>query len=71
MRGGIPDRNLDAMERDRKVFPGVLAALFQKADRPGYSALKVPASDIEAAIFGHPQFTTWSTQTQARGRQCD
>jgi type I restriction enzyme M protein len=37
LRGGIPNRDLDALEAYWKVFPGVRAALFKKADRPGYS----------------------------------
>jgi type I restriction enzyme M protein len=37
-----------------KVFPGVRAALFKKADRPGYAELKVAAADIKSTIFGTP-----------------
>ena len=64
LRGGIPDRDLDALERYWNVFPGVREALFKKADRPGYSELKVAAADIKATIFGHAEFTAWSTQTK-------
>ncbi|MBN8610107.1 MAG: N-6 DNA methylase [Deltaproteobacteria bacterium] len=64
LRGGIPDRDLDALERYWKVFPGVREALFKKAGRPGYSELKVAATDIKATIFGHAEFTAWSTQTK-------
>ena len=64
LRGGIPDRDLDALERYWKVFPGVRAELFRKAARPGYSLLKVAASDIKSTIFGHTEFTAWSTQTK-------
>jgi type I restriction enzyme M protein len=64
LRGGIPDRDLDALDRYWKVFPGIRAALFGKADRPGYAQLKVPPTDIEATIFGHAEFNVWSTQTK-------
>jgi len=64
LRGGIPDRDLDALDQYWKVFPGVRAALFGKADRPGYSQLRVAAADIKTTIFGHPEFTAWSTQTK-------
>jgi type I restriction enzyme M protein len=64
LRGGIPDRDLDALERYWQVFPGVREALFKKADRPGYSDLNVAAADIKTTIFGHAEFTDWSTQTQ-------
>lgn len=64
LRGGIPDRDLDALERYWKVFPSVRDALFKKAGRPGYSELKVAAADIKGTIFGHAEFTAWSTQTK-------
>ena len=62
LRGGLPNRDLDALERYWKVFPGVRSALFKKADRPGYSQLRVAAADIKSTIFGHSEFTTWSAQ---------
>jgi type I restriction enzyme M protein len=60
LRGGIPDRDIDALERYWQVIPGVRATLFKKADRSGYSQLKVAASDIKAAIFGHSEFTAFN-----------
>jgi type I restriction enzyme M protein len=63
LRGGIPDRDLDDLERYWKVFPGVREALFQ-ADRPGYAQLKVAATEIKSTIFGHAEFKAWSTQTR-------
>jgi type I restriction enzyme M protein len=64
LRGGIPGRDLDALEQYWKVFPGVREALFKKAGRPGYSELNVVATDIKSTIFGHAEFTAWSTQTK-------
>jgi type I restriction enzyme M protein len=64
LRGGIPDRDLDALQRYWDVFPGVRQALFKKAGRPGYSDLNVAAADIKTTIFGHAEFTDWSSQTQ-------
>src|SRR5713226_5588089 len=68
LRGGIPDRDIDALERYWQVVPGVRATLFKKADRPGYSQLKpalsavegVAVGDIKAAIFGHAEFTAFN-----------
>ncbi|MFO1001388.1 MAG: hypothetical protein U0936_13670 [Planctomycetaceae bacterium] len=37
LRGGIPERDIDALERYWQVFPGVRAALFQPADWNGYN----------------------------------
>jgi type I restriction enzyme M protein len=60
LRGGIPDRDIDALERYWQVIPSVRAALFKKADRSRYSQLNVAASDIKAAIFGHSEFTAFN-----------
>jgi type I restriction enzyme M protein len=70
LRGGIPDRDIDALDRYWQVIPGVRAALFKKADpaRRDYSRLKpalsvvegVAAGDIKAAIFGHAEFTAFN-----------
>lgn len=60
LRGGIPNRDIDALEHYWQVFPGVRATLFGPADRAGYSSLKVPPTEIKAAIFGHPEFTAFN-----------
>ncbi len=60
LRGGIPERDIDALERYWQVIPSVRAALFEKADRPGYSQLKVAVSDIKTVIFGHSEFTAFN-----------
>jgi type I restriction enzyme M protein len=60
LRGGIPNRDVTALARYWQVIPGVRAALFQPADRPSYSQLRVAAPDIKAAIFGHAEFTTFN-----------
>ena len=60
LRGGIPDRDVDDLQRYWEVFPAVRATLFKKADRPGYTQLKVPIGEVKAAIFGHAEFTTFN-----------
>ena len=60
LRGGIPNRDIDALDRYWQVFPAVRATLFDPADRPGYSQLKVAAGEIKAAIFGHAEFTAFN-----------
>ena len=58
--GGIPNRDIDALDRYWQVIPGVRAALFKKADRAGYCQLRAPAADIKATIFSHPEFTSFN-----------
>ena len=58
LRGGIPERDIDAVDRYWKIIPGVRSALFERSPYPGYSQLRVAASDIKSGIFSHPEFTT-------------
>ncbi|MES3008233.1 MAG: N-6 DNA methylase [Pseudomonadota bacterium] len=65
LRGGIPERDLDAFGHYWKIMPGLRAALFQNAGRPGYSTLKLPIADVKPAIFAHPEFTAFTTKARA------
>jgi len=56
VRGGIPDRDIDALSRYWAVFPAVREALFEPAGRQGYCKVRVPPQEINATIFGHPEF---------------
>ncbi len=69
LRGGIPNRDIDALERYWQVFPGVRAALFEKADRAGYSQLRVSVGDVKSTIFGHAEFTAFNATVTALFKQ--
>jgi len=56
LRGGIPDRDIDALDRYWQVVPAVRPLLFESAGRAGYSRLKLPVGEIKAAILGHAEF---------------
>jgi len=60
LRGGIPNRDIDALERYWQVIPGVRTTVFKKAERPGYSQLRVAVAAIKPAIFGHAEFTAFN-----------
>jgi type I restriction enzyme M protein len=60
LHGGIPERDVEALDRYWKVIPGVRGALFNKADRPGYCQLNVPIGEVKSAIFGHAEFTAFN-----------
>jgi type I restriction enzyme M protein len=60
LRGGIPIRDIDALDRFWDVIPGVRSALFKSADRPGYCELKLPIAELKPAIFSHPEFTAFN-----------
>jgi type I restriction enzyme M protein len=60
LRGGIPNRDIDALEKFWQVFPAVRSVLFKKADRPGYANLRIPIGEVKAAIFSHSEFTAYN-----------
>ena len=62
LRGGIPERDLDAFAADWQVLPGVRAALFESAGRPGYARLKLPISEVKPAILGHAEFAAFNQE---------
>jgi len=64
LRGGIPERDLDALGNYWKLMPGMCAALFEKVSRPGYSALKIPIAEVKPTIFGHPEFSAFTTKAK-------
>jgi type I restriction enzyme M protein len=66
LRGGIPDRDLDALDAYWQVMPNLRADIFESAGRPGYSKLKVPASEIDTIISEHPDFKAFSSQIEER-----
>jgi type I restriction enzyme M protein len=65
LRGGIPDRDVDALDRYWQVVPAVRPLLFESAGRAGYSRLRLPAGEIKAAIFGHAEFTAFNASVTA------
>jgi type I restriction enzyme M protein len=65
LRGGIPDRDIDALNRYWEVIPAVRPLLSESAGRAGYSRLKLPAGEIKVTILGHPEFTTFNASVTA------
>ena len=65
LRGGIPERDIDALDRYWQVFPGLRSLLFESAGRPGYCGLKLPVNDLKAAIGGHGEFTVFTASINA------
>ena len=65
LRGGIPERDLDALADYWRVLPGVRAALFELL-RPGYAYLKLPLPEVRPAILGHAEFTAFNQTVNQR-----
>ena len=59
LRGGIPERDLDALGDYWQVLPAVRAALFESAGRPGYARVKLPLTEVKPAILSHAEFSAF------------
>ena len=59
LRGGIPERDLDALGDYWRIMPALRAALFEPL-RPGYYQLKTPIAEVKPAILGHPEFVAFN-----------
>ncbi|MGL1088654.1 type I restriction-modification system subunit M [Vibrio vulnificus] len=62
LQGGIPNRDIDALERYWQVFPSIRATLFEPA-REGYSKALVKASEVKSTILNHDEFKTFAAQS--------
>jgi len=56
LRGGIPERDIDALDAYWQVIPGVRSMLFESAGRPGYFQLNRPMAEVKSAILAHDEF---------------
>jgi type I restriction enzyme M protein len=54
LRGGIPERDIDAFDSYWQVMPALRAALFKPASHPGY--FELVSREVKSVIFAHPQF---------------
>ncbi|MCK6490884.1 MAG: type I restriction-modification system subunit M [Planctomycetes bacterium] len=66
LRGGMPERDLDALGRFWQVLPGLRSALIAPANRPGYHRLAKPIAEVKAAILGHPEFAGFTSAATSR-----
>jgi type I restriction enzyme M protein len=66
LRGGIPERDLDALGAYWQVLPGVRDLLFEPFDKtgggPGYARLKPALTEVKSAIYGHAEFAAFQQQ---------
>lgn len=65
LSGGIPVRDVDALERYWSVFPTLRDALFRSNGRPGYLEPKVESGQVKATILAHPEFSAYAGRTAA------
>jgi type I restriction enzyme M protein len=58
LQGGIPTRDIDALDDYWKICPDLRKSLF-KENRPDYRDLLVEAAQLKPTIHGHPQFAAF------------
>jgi type I restriction enzyme M protein len=64
LNGGIPNRDIEAMEKYWSICPNLKATLFQPL-RPNYSQLSIIPSQLKSTIYEHPEFATFITGMNA------
>ncbi len=66
LRGGIPNRDFDALASYWQVMPNLRASLLAPGDRPGYSALRMTGEAIKPAIFENMEFKNYTELATAQ-----
>ncbi|MEU6131419.1 type I restriction-modification system subunit M [Saccharopolyspora sp. NPDC047091] len=62
MQGGVPNRDLDALQPYWDAFPSLRGELFTPL-RDGYSQLAVDKADIQATIIGSSEYQSFAAET--------
>lgn len=60
MRGGISERDLDALSAYWRVMPSLRDVLFESAGRSGYLSLRLAIGDVKPTIFNHAEFRAFT-----------
>lgn len=63
LSGGIPVRDIDALEEYWTVFPSLRKALFAPNSREGYNDSLVEPSNVKSAVLQHPEFRVFAERT--------
>lgn len=65
LRGGIPLRDIEALDAYWQAFPSLKGVLYAQSERAGYMALQVEPAQIKATIYHHPEFVAYTQRVQA------
>ena len=60
LNGGVPDRDLDALDDYWNVFPSLRMTLF-KPQRPGYCDARSEAQDVQATFLSHDEYKSFES----------
>jgi type I restriction enzyme M protein len=62
LKGGIPNRDIDALDAYWRIFPTLRDILFQGNGRAGYSEPRVEARQVKSTILGHGEFKAFAVR---------
>jgi len=62
LKGGIPKRDIDALQNYWDILPNVRASLFEK-DREGYGRCLVAANEVKKTILEHSEFKSFAVES--------
>ena len=67
LQGGIPNRDIDALQHYWQVFPSIRATLFtenkEQPAREGYSQCLIEASQVKSSILAHQEFKDFASRS--------
>lgn len=61
LNGGIPNRDIDALQEYWDVFPSMRTTLFKASSRDGYSDPLVEEREVKPTILEHKEFETFKS----------
>jgi type I restriction enzyme M protein len=64
LHGGIPNRDIDALQCYWDVFPSLRPELFESNGRPGYTQARVESNRVKATILSHAEFAAYSKKAE-------
>ncbi len=62
LQGGIPNRDIAALQAYWQVFPSLRHSLFAEL-RPGYSQALISTAQVKPTILNHPEFIAFAEQS--------
>jgi type I restriction enzyme M protein len=65
LHGGIPERDLDALDAYWDAFPSLRTTLF-KPNRPGYSDLAVDVGDVQQTVLDSDEFKKFAADVRGK-----
>jgi type I restriction enzyme M protein len=63
IHGGIPEKDIDALNNYWKILPSLQKILFEPTGRDRYVKLKLPVDEVKKTIFSHVEFTKFNKIT--------